>query len=332
MDGDGNDEVISVARESGFAFGLVGVVRVFLSSTLTADPPGGTVNPLPDAVADYLLFHPGGCSFAVADAGDIDLDGRGDLLLGCGSSDVGAYAYVMLGADLMALPSGSTVDLSTDASRTLLAEGVVASVALAGDVDGDGIDELLVGAPWDAEDAGTTYVVSSAVVAAGSPDMPLELAEVAIPLVSAVTEQYSGFDVSSAGDVNADGLADVLIGAPGAFDGPTGAGAAYIWLGDLTRGQLRASRFRAASQDWSSPASPAGAVTCRDLYVVAADAGGDAVATFNCGAEGPNVGHYSFISDAWWGSENLGLTPQALSVSPLGEAAAAAPGAANIFR
>jgi len=92
----------------------------------------------------------------------------------------------------------------------------------AGDVDGDGFSDLLVGAPeWDG--------VGAAFLFPGGPDGPVAAATWST--VGTVADERVGHAVSCAGDVDGDGLADLVVGAPGWGDGQAGEGAARLWLG-----------------------------------------------------------------------------------------------------
>ena len=95
------------------------------------------------------------------------------------------------------------------------------SVASAGDVNGDGIDDLVIGAPGANAggyvDAGASYVVFGK---AGGFDASFDLASLATGdgstgfVINGVAEQdKSGVSVASAGDVNGDGIDDLIIGA-----------------------------------------------------------------------------------------------------------------------
>lgn len=94
----------------------------------------------------------------------------------------------------------------------------------AGDYDGDGIDDLVIGANYEssaASAAGAVYVVAGGTSGSGS------LAS-ARRIDGNSAADYLGWAVEGAGDVDGDGLSDLLVGAPGAYGDMTGTG--VIWL------------------------------------------------------------------------------------------------------
>jgi len=225
VDGDGLDDVL-VGSPTG-----AGWVRLFLGSTFQA---GGN---LALDGADVLFVSGGaGAGEALASAGDVDGDGLDDLLIGAPDTDgpagaASGVAWLVFGASL----TTDQVDLAT-ADVTLQAElaGDRAGYAVAGvgDVDGDGLDDVLVGAPGHPNGGGMTpgqaYLLLGSTLQAGG---TFDLAAADSIFVGAQSGDLVGAAVAAAGDVNGDGLADLLIGAPGWDAAGVDAGAAFLVLG-----------------------------------------------------------------------------------------------------
>jgi FG-GAP repeat protein/VCBS repeat protein len=140
-------------------------------------------------------------AYSVAAAGDINGDGFGDLLIGADYSGC-VRLYYGSASGLPALPNWITC---TDGTSSAFG----ASVAGAGDVDGDGYDDILIGAPG----YGPNVVHTGwAFLYRGSPTGPGSRPDWSVS--SDPDEEYLGFSVASAGDINGDGYSDVLIGSP----------------------------------------------------------------------------------------------------------------------
>ncbi len=208
-----NDEA---AEEGGAAFLMLGPL------TGTVDLSLAQAKLVGEAAYDYV-------GTGLSGAGDVDGDGHDDLLIGAhgdneGGSDAGA-AYLVLG------PVTGIVDASLVDAK-LVGEGggdwAGMDVSGAGDVDGDGHDDLLVGAVGNTEggsNAGAAYVVM------GPATGTVDLSRADAKLVGEARDDWAGFSVSSAGDLDADGNADVFVGAQGNDEGAPSAGAAYVLYG-----------------------------------------------------------------------------------------------------
>jgi hypothetical protein len=204
---------------------------------------------------------------SVASAGDVNGDGFDDLIVGAPRAvDYSGASYVVFGK---AGGFAATLDLSTlDGATGFRLDGVAAgdysgfSVASAGDVNGDGLADLIIGAGGadpGINNSGASYVVFGK---AGGFDATIDLSTLdgatGFRLDGAATYDFSGFSVASAGDVNGDGFADLIVGAFGADPGGSDSGASYV-----VYGQAGALPRRSISRPLM--ARPASAWTARPL-------------------------------------------------------------------
>ena len=183
----------------------------------------------------------------VSSAGDVNSDGFDDIIIGAhnaspNGASQGGESYVVFGA--MDVGSGGTLNLSTlNGINGFACNGIDMrdfsgnSVSSAGDVNGDGFGDLIIGAPFadpnEHIDVGEAYVVFGAagVGSGGTLDLMSLNGQNGFVLNGIDTGDVCGF-VSSAGDVNGDGISDFIIGAPDADpNGQDGAGESYVVFG-----------------------------------------------------------------------------------------------------
>ena len=184
---------------------------------------------------------------SVSNAGDVNGDGYDDILVGAYWADSGGDSAA--GETYVVFGSGSgfaaSLDLSTlDGSNGFRLDGIDVddysgrSVSNAGDVNGDGYDDILVGAfygdPGGDSNAGETYVVfGSGAGFAASLDLSTLDGSNGFRLDGIDADDWSGYSVSTAGDVNGDGYDDILVGAYQADPGGNSrAGETYVVFGD----------------------------------------------------------------------------------------------------
>lgn len=187
----------------------------------------------PAASADAIItgsFSNESFGASVASAGDLNGDGTNDLIIGAprfplDGADTGR-AYVFYGPI-----AGSMI--ATDADAIIFGEaindGFGTSVASAGDVDGDGADDVIVGADQlFSEGTGKAYVFYGPL--AGN----IQAADAGAILLGEIAQDIFGASVAGVGDFNGDGFDDVLVGAWDNGRGGGRSGRAYTFFGPLT--------------------------------------------------------------------------------------------------
>jgi FG-GAP repeat len=221
-DGDGVGDVLIGAYGASAAAG---------KSWLVYGPFSGNVDM---GVADitYIGETAGdSAGWSVAGAGDVDGDGLDDAVIGATGHDYGAAesgaAYVMLGG----AHGGATSLTSPDAKVVGENGGDAAgwSVAIAPDMDGDGSDDLLVGAQLNdagGSDAGAAYLLYGPITTT------YDLGTADAKLQGEASSDYAGASVAGVGDTDGDGKGDILVGAPFEdYGGWSIAGSAYLVRG-----------------------------------------------------------------------------------------------------
>jgi hypothetical protein len=251
VNGDGIDDLIVGSQNSGEVYVVFGSVQDFpavfpLASLL----PGHGDGSRGFLVNGGDLHKP-----AVSAAGDVNGDGIGDLLIGAYRANIdiqlhsAGASYVIFGST-QGFPAVFQLaillpDNGGDGTRGIALPGIDEldqagwSVSAAGDVNADGIDDVIASAPGGHDDVGEIYVVFGSTQ--GFPAM-LPFASL-LPdnggdgtqgfVLRGIAEGYvTGKSVSTAGDVDGDGIGDVIIGALGADpNGQANAGVSYVVFG-----------------------------------------------------------------------------------------------------
>ncbi len=245
VNGDGFDDVIVGASNSGdpnsdlsnSSYVVFGKASGFSATMDLSSLDGSNGFRLDGTLGDHA-------GRSVSNAGDVNGDGFDDLIIGAQGADPnGNYSgssYVVFGkaTDLMS----ATMNLSSlDGNNGFRLDGAATydrsgeSVSSAGDVNGDGFDDVIVGAPGAGSASGSSYVVFGK---ASAFDATLNLSSLdgsnGFRLDGEAAVDLSGISVGSARDVNGDGFGDLIIGAPDADPNGSYSGSSYLVFGQAT--------------------------------------------------------------------------------------------------
>ena len=239
--------VSGLEGNTGKTYLVYGSAALSAQQTISLGNVGGSVPGF--VISGWQAGEESGTS--VSSAGDFNGDGKADLLVSA-YKDYASFAnqgltYVVLGKST----NNTDIDLKSFANSTLDTRGFYikgesgsdfsgVSVSSGGDINGDGYGDILVGAIVSSTsnpnvNSGKTYVVF------GKADVSTNilLSDIAngiggFAIVSTAAGEQSGHSVSSAGDVNGDGLMDIIIGGPGNGVNGSNTGQSYVVYGKAT--------------------------------------------------------------------------------------------------
>ncbi len=236
---------------------------VLLAAPAAASNPFAAYSPFPsdsiDLLTDANVRIDGAAAndragSAISNAGDVSGDGRDDVIVGADYADNNnrrdsGSAYVIYGSaslttinlESLGKGEGFRIDGGTESDY---AGG---SVSAAGDVNGDGRDDVIVGAIGTDHNrrlqSGSAYVIYGSASPANI-DLERLGSEEGFRIDGAATNDTAGMSVSDAGDMNGDGRDDVIVGAPNTDNnGRSDSGSAYVIYGSASPANIDLERL-----------------------------------------------------------------------------------------
>ncbi|MBK9332735.1 MAG: FG-GAP repeat protein [Ignavibacteria bacterium] len=210
INGDGYSDVMAGYPNSDSGKGTVFIYHGSASGSQTA--PNATLT----GSQTGALF-----GISISTAGDVDGDGYSDIIAGASDFDNGhtdegkAFVYRGSASGIITTPYWTN-----EGNKNFVRYG--SSVSTAGDVNGDGYSDIVIGAPFDKGKASLYFGSASSI----SPTSNWAYD-------GTIGENF-GSSVSSAGDVNGDGYSDVIIGSPYYNNGQTEEGRVLVFNGSAT--------------------------------------------------------------------------------------------------
>lgn len=202
VNGDGYDDLIAGGVSYNSLNGRAILYDYFMKGEVKADRV---------MTGEFIFDQFGG---DVSDAGDLNGDGYGDIVVSSyGFNNNAGRAYVYYG--------GASPNVAPDLilNGEAISNVFGSSVSSAGDVNGDGFDDLLIGAYGYNSSIGRAYIYYGGAAMDNIADVILDGEQVS---------NYFGIRLSAAGDVNGDGFEDVLVSATGHS---SSTGKVYLYFG-----------------------------------------------------------------------------------------------------
>lgn len=248
--------------------------------------------------------------YSVSGAGDVNGDGYDDIVIGAPGSIYSnpvstGRSYVIFGGTNTLTISLANLNANQGFSITGAKAGnrIGISISAAGDVNGDGYDDVIIGAPYvqtssyssqtgslSYANAGTSYVVF------GNTTKHLNNINLATTpqsswfyISSYTAYSYSGYSVSGAGDVNGDGYDDLVVGAPSSF-GYIGIGTSYVIFGGISYENINLNTLTSSQGFYVTQSYTSNTGSC-GYSVSLADMNNDGLADVIIGAPGMTNSH-----------------------------------------
>lgn len=270
----------------------------------------------PYFIAANLTFGTGtnaNFGYSVNSSGDVNGDGYSEIVIGCPNYinpftlDNTGTAFVFYGSNNLSIPP--LFDQLQFTVSTAVVSRFGSSVSHAGDVNGDGFSDIVIGAPNSFFSRGAFFIyhgsstgintVQNSWLAGSQYTHPTDF--------QTATDGSLGSSVSTAGDVNDDGYSDVIIGCDSYSHNEIGEGCIYLFMGGSAGINLGAGSFY---QDESNNTNPSSSIIAKMGYSVgnAGDLNGDGYSDFYAGVRNFYSSSNGLIGQVriYYGNNNAG--------------------------
>lgn len=290
VDGDGLDDIIigtgyndEIAPSAGKSYLILGANLGNLGTTIS----------LADADYSFLgVEEDGFAGAAVSSAGDVDGDGKDDILIGApGSANFQGKVYLILGSTIINNPNANdpSILFLSEADYTFIGENggdrLGAAISPAGDINGDGLADILLSAPDRNNSTGSTYLILGSGLSTNS---TFDVINADYIFEGEGSLYNTGTFMSPGGDVDGDGLDDIILGATGANEVGVDAGKVYLTLASSLGSQ---SLINLSSADYSFLGEQEGDFA--GAASISGDVNGDGKNDVVVGAFGANNGDFT---------------------------------------
>ena len=252
-----------------------------------------TANWIAESDQDSAYF--GNC---VSTAGDVNGDGYSDIIIGAKQYTNGqkfeGRAFVWFGSSTGLGANGTPANADWWAESDQARSYFGWSISTAGDVNGDGYSDIIIGAPYYSNgqtSEGRTYFFYG--TAAGLP------ATANFTVESNSSTGLCGLSVSSAGDINGDGYSDVIIGGDALSNGQTNEGRVWVYHGSSVG-------ISSATANWTAESNQTGAFFGHSVST-AGDVNGDGYSDILVGALNFDNGQTNEGKVFLWYGSSVGL-------------------------